>query len=90
MEELKKCAFDYLNNSKLIRECMVFGKEIEGEIEPQVCAIIVPDYDEIRIETGKSTIDDDEVKKLIAREVKKANRQMPTYKYVKQFEIQKQ
>jgi len=80
----------YLNKSTLIRECMVFGKEIDGEIEPQVCAIIVPDYDEIRIETGKSTIDDDEVKKLIATEVKKANRQMPTYKYVKQFEIQKQ
>jgi len=80
----------YLNKSTLIRESMVFGKEVEGEIEPQVCAIIVPDYDEIRIETGKSTIDDDEVKKLIATEVKKANRQMPTYKYVKQFEIQKQ
>lgn len=80
----------YLNKSELIRESMVFGKEVEGEIEPQVCAIIVPDYDAIRLNTGKSNIDDDEVKKLISVEVKKANKQMPTYKYVKQFEIQKQ
>ena len=35
-------------------------------------------------------IDDEEVQKLIAQEVKKANKQMPTYKYVKKFEIQKQ
>lgn len=80
----------YLNKSNLIRESMVFGKEVEGEIEPQVWAIIVPDYDAIRNETGKSGIDDEEVEKLIAQEVKKANRQMPTYKYVKKFEIQKQ
>lgn len=80
----------YLNKSELIRESMVFGKEVEGEIEPQVCAIIVPDYDAIRRETNKNDIDDDEVQKLIAQEVKKANKQMPTYKYVKKFEIQKQ
>ena len=69
---------------------MVFGKEVEGEIEPQICAIIVPDYDAIRKQTGRNTIDDDEVEKLIAQEVKKSNKQMPTYKYVKKFEIQKQ
>ena len=80
----------YLNKSHLIRESLVFGKEVEGEIEPQICAIIVPDYDAIRKQTGKNTIDDDEVEKLIAQEVKKANKQMPTYKYVKKFEIQKQ
>ncbi len=80
----------YLNKSSIIRESMVFGKEVEGEIEPLVCAIIVPDYDAIRAETGKSSIDDEEVEKLISQEVKRANRQMPTYKYVKKFEIQKQ
>jgi long-chain acyl-CoA synthetase len=80
----------YLNKSHLIRESMVFGKEVEGELEPQICAIIVPDYDAIRKQTGKSTIDDDEVEKLISQEVKKSNKQMPTYKYVKKFEIQKQ
>lgn len=80
----------YLNKSHLIRESLVFGKEVEGEIEPQICAIIVPDYDAIRKQTDKNTIDDDEVEKLIAQEVKKANKQMPTYKYVKKFEIQKQ
>jgi len=80
----------YLNKSEFIRESMVFGKEVEGEIEPQVCAIIVPDYDAIRDDNGKKDIDDDQVYKLISQEVKKANRQMPTYKYVKNFEIQKQ
>lgn len=80
----------YLNKSEFIRESMVFGKEVEDEVEPLVCAIIVPDYDAIRTVTNKSNIDDDEVKKIITQEVKKANRQMPTYKYVKKFEIQKQ
>jgi len=80
----------YLNNSEFIRESMVFGQEVEGELEPQVWAIVVPDYDAIREHTNKSNIDDEEVEKLIAQEVKKANKQMPTYKYVKKFEIQKQ
>jgi len=80
----------YLNKSDFIRESMVFGQEVEGELEPQVWAIIVPDYDVIREHTNNTNIDDDEVYKIISVEVKKANKQMPTYKYVKKFEIQKQ
>ena len=32
----------YLSESEYIKECVVYGKEVENEIEPKVCAIIVP------------------------------------------------
>ena len=78
----------YLNDSPIIKESMVYGKEVEGELEPQVYAKIVPDYDEIRNSTGTFNLSADEIRKMIAEQVKKANRKMPTYKAVKQFEIQ--
>lgn len=78
----------YLNESPLIKECLVYGKEVEGEIEPRVCAKIVPDYDFIRNSTGKFNLSAEEIRKMIGDEVKKANRKMPTYKAVKQFDIQ--
>lgn len=78
----------YLNESEYIKECMVYGKEVENEIEPKVCAVIVPDYDAIRRDTQKFSLDEKELRKLLETEVKKANRKMPSYKYVKDFEIQ--
>jgi len=78
----------YLNESDLIKESLVYGKEVEGEIEPRVCAKIVPDYDFIRNSTGKFNLGADEIRKMIGEEVKKANRKMPTYKAVKQFDVQ--
>lgn len=78
----------YLNESEFIKESLVFGKEVEGELEPRVCAKIFPDYDVIRNTTGKFNLSSDEIRKMIGEEVKKANRKMPSYKAVKQFEIQ--
>lgn len=78
----------YLNDSEYIKESVVFGKEVENEIEPVVCAVIVPDFDTIRRDTEKFNMTEEELRKLIAGEIKKANHKMPAYKYVKEFEIQ--
>lgn len=78
----------YLNESEYIKECVVYGKEVENEIEPKVCAIVVPDYDAIRRDTEQFNMSEEELRKVIETEVKKANRKMPSYKYVKEFEIQ--
>lgn len=77
----------YINSSSFIKESLVFGKEVEGEIEPIVCAIIVPDFVEIKKLIGKNELTEEEVYKIIEKEVKKCNKKMPTYKYVKKFEI---
>jgi long-chain acyl-CoA synthetase len=80
----------YLDKSPYIKECMVFGKEIEGEIEPKVCAMIVPDKDEISKFLKKDELSTEEIHKFIEAEVKKANKQMPMYKMVREFEIRDQ
>ena len=82
-EEVESC----INSSCCIKESLVYGKEVEGEIEPIVYATIVPDFDVIKKLTGKSELTEEEVYKIIEKEVKKCNRKMPTYKYVKKFEI---
>lgn len=78
----------YLTDSEYIKECVVYGKEVENEIEPKVCAIIVPNFDAIRRDTEKFNINEEDLRKLIDNEVRKANHKMPSYKYVKEFEIQ--
>ena len=81
-EEVEAC----LGKSELIKEIMVYGKEVEGELEPRVAAIIVPDYDNIKRNFGDN-ITSEEIYKQISLEVKKYNKMMPTYKYVKEFEL---
>jgi len=78
---------EYMNSSDFIKESLVYGKEIEDEIEPKVCAVIVPDFEAIKKITGKEELTEVEVHKIIEAEVKKCNKKMPTYKYVKEFEI---
>ena len=39
-------------------------------------------------DTEKFNMTEEELRKLIAGEIKKANHKMPAYKYVKEFEIQ--
>jgi len=80
----------YMNSSEFIKESLVFGKDVENEIEPIVYAIIVPDFEMIQKSTGKKELTDNELHKIIEGEVKKCNKKMPTYKYVKSFEIRKE
>lgn len=80
----------YVNKSAYIKECMVFGKEIEGEIEPKVCVMIVPNKEEISKYLKKEELSSDEIHKFIEAEVKKANKQMPMYKMIREIEIREQ
>ena len=84
--------FFYRTDDKLLHHArvsnpLVYGKEVKDEIEPIVSAIIVPNFDEIKKATGKNELTSEEVHKLIENEVKKYNKKMPTYKYVKNIEI---
>lgn len=77
----------YLNKSPYILESMVVEKETKDEEDVKLFGIIVPNYEEIKKFLNKEELDNEEVRKLIAEEVRKANRQMPIYKAVKDFEI---
>ena len=77
----------YLNKSPYILESMVVEKETKDEEDVKLYGIIVPNYEEIKKLWNKEELDKEEVQKLIAEEVKKANRQMPIYKAVKDFEV---
>ncbi len=73
-----------LDRSPFILESMVFGVPTDRGGE-EVAAVIVPDYEAIdRAFPGKSLSEED-VKKLIAEEVRKAMREVAEYKRVKRF-----
>lgn len=77
----------YMLKSPYIAEIIVYGKDLPGELETKVCAIIVPNYEEIKKDLQKEEVSNEEVEKLIDEEVKKGNKQMPLYKMVREFEI---
>ena len=77
----------YMLKSPYISEIVVYGKDVPDDLETKVCAIIVPNYEEIKKALEKEEISKEEVEKLIDEEVKKGNKQMPLYKMVREFEI---
>lgn len=80
----------YIGKSPYILETVVYGKDIPDELETKVCAIVVPNYEEINKFFNKDEVSDEEVYKLIDEEIKKYNKQMPLYKMVREFEIRKE
>lgn len=77
----------YINKSPYILESVVYGKDLPKETETLVCAIVVPNYEEIKTFLNKQEVSADEVRDLLDSEIKKYNKQMSTYKMVKEFEI---
>lgn len=77
----------YMLKSPYISEIVVYGKDVPNDLETKVCAIIVPNYEEIKKALEKEEVSKEEVEKLIDEEVKKGNKQMPLYKMVREFEI---
>ena len=65
----------------------ILKEALSKKEDVKLFGIIVPNYDEIKKLLNKEDLDKEEVHKLIAEEVRKANRQMPIYKAVKDFEI---
>lgn len=75
-----------LYKSELIQECLVFGgPDEEGEIV--VRAEIFPNMEKIKEQYGFENALGDEVRRLIAEEVKNVNHQLATYKYIRSFTL---
>lgn len=72
-----------LNKSDIIKESFVYGKDEKDEVK--ICAKIV--YDIEAIKEKHTETESKELHNLIWQEIKEINKQMPTYKYVKEITI---
>lgn len=68
-----------------IEECMVYGKEVEGEKELIVTCRAIPNYDKIKERYGNIT--DKEIKDIIWEKIKDVNKKVTSYKAIKGLEI---
>ncbi len=74
-----------LGKIKEIKECMVYGKEDEGK-ELIITARVIPNREYIEEEYGKD-ITDEEIYKIIWKQIKEINKTLTSYKAIKQLEI---
>ena len=74
----------YLLKSPYISEVVVWGKDEESG-DTAICAEIFPEFEEIKEKFGN--ISEEEIKKILDKEIDKANEMMPTYKRVKRFTL---
>ncbi len=68
-----------------IKECMVYGKEVEGEQELIVTARVIPDDDKIKELYGTKT--DKEVYDILWNKIKDLNKTLTSYKAIKSLEL---
>ncbi len=73
-----------INKIEGIKESFVYGKP-EPDGDYKICAKIV--YDSEIIEETYGTTDEEKLKELIWQEIKKVNKTMPAYKYVREITI---
>ena len=71
-----------------IKECMVYGKEVEGEKELVISVKVIPNMDEIDEKYGKGKTDE-EVYNIIWDKIKEVNKTLTSYKAIKHLEIKK-
>ena len=69
-----------------IKECMVYGKEVEGEKELTITARVIPNYEYIEEKYGKD-LDEDAIYKIIWDKIKEVNKGLTSYKAIKKLEI---
>ena len=77
-----------LGEIKEIKECMVYGKEIEGEKELIITVKVIPNMEEIEAVHGKE-LTDEQVHDIIWEQIKVVNRKLTSYKAIKKLEIKK-
>lgn len=78
---------DLLNASPYIVESMVFGRpDKKGDVD--ICAKIVYNESEIISEFGN--IDEKEINKIIKKEIKNIHKNIPAYKYIRDFILTKE
>lgn len=73
-----------INKIEGIKESFVYGKP-EDDGDYKICAKIV--YDKELVEDIYGTIDEEKLKELIWQEIKKVNKTMPAYKYVREITL---
>lgn len=71
-----------------IKECMVYGKEEEGNKELTISVKVIPNYDYIYENYGND-LDDEQIYKIIWDKIKEVNRGLTSYKAIKCLEIKK-
>lgn len=73
-----------VNKIEGIKESFVYGKP-EDDGDYKICAKIV--YDKETVEEIYRTSEEDKLKELIWQEIKKVNKTMPAYKYIREITI---
>lgn len=69
-----------------ISECMVYGKEVEGEKELIITALVIPNYTYIKETYGKD-FSAEEIHDILWSKIKEVNKSLSTYKVIKRLEI---
>ena len=69
-----------------IKECMVYGKEVEGQKELTITVKVIPNYEEIEEKYGKD-LSEEEIYKIIWNQIKEVNKGLTSYKAIKKLEI---
>lgn len=77
-----------LGNIPEIKECMIYGKEVEGQKELVISAKVIPDIDKIEEEHGKD-LSDEKIRDIIWGKIKEVNHKLTSYKAIKNLEIKK-
>lgn len=78
-----------LCKSPYIKECIVSGKDDEGDGDIVVFATIVPDYETIELEFALNPLTEEQIHDLVHKAVKEVNKRLVTYKYIRDFDIRK-
>jgi long-chain acyl-CoA synthetase len=77
----------YLNKSPYIKESIVWGKPDDRTGDTNINAQIVVDMDAIKERFKAAEFSQEEIRKIIAGEVKSVNKNMPLYKRIDDFTI---
>lgn len=77
-----------LGEVKEIKECMVYGKEVEGQKELIITVKVIPNMEEIEAKYGKD-LSDEEIYNIIWNKIKEVNHKLTSYKAIKKLEIKK-
>jgi len=78
-----------LGNIPEIKECMVYGKEVEGEKELIITAKVIPNLEEIQKEHKGEELTDEQIHDIIWGKIKEVNHKLTSYKAIKKLEIKK-
>lgn len=76
-----------LNKSPYIQESLVYGEEEKDASEVTVSAAVFPDMEKIKEAFPDKEITADFIYELVRNEVKDVNKQLVTYKYIKNIDI---